>query len=284
MVDSMRKYVIFTLLTILFASNAYAASPADMLLMVTNKKSSGGTTDYTADVNCMGSWPFKVAGGSDEPDTSGEGGTLLESSGETLARTANVPSGYSGYSRECEVANTEYFYHADGNSTDISGANQSITIAAWVYRNTDTAGDEVIAGKWSDASSYRQYKVVIAGGDSDQIEFYLNHDCGSANTVIATGATSLAATTWYHVAAVYNDTDMRVYINGSLDSNGADNPKSNTAGICAGSGTFYVCRDHNDRYFNGDIDELIVFDKALSASEVSDLYNDGMDGTKGGND
>ena len=45
-----------------------------------------------------------------------------------------------------------------------------------------------------------------------------------------------------------------------------------------------VAGGSNGQYFDGLIDQPIVFDRALSAAEVLNLYNDGIEGEQGGND
>jgi hypothetical protein len=66
-----------------------------------------------------------------ETDRSGEGETLTETSG-TIPTSADVPSGYSGKSRDFEQEDTEMLAHIDGGSTDINGADQALSICFWV--------------------------------------------------------------------------------------------------------------------------------------------------------
>ena len=96
------------------------------------------------------------------------------------------------------------------------------------------------------------------------------------------GTTTLSADTWYHIVGTYdgenNDDKMRIYINGSLEATSS-----------ALGGNFYtgeptiahIGRNVNtsagtrDFYFDGLIDEVAIFDTALSASDVTSIYNNG---------
>ena len=86
---------------------------------------------------------------------------------------------------------------------------------------------------------------------------------------------SLPLNTWLHVVGVSNDTDTCIYLNGSLidcDSKGAGSyvhPSIN--GLWFGA---YGGEDDGfaDYFFNGSIDDVMIFNRALTSSEVKGLY------------
>jgi len=246
------------------------------LAVLALKNSSG--IDYTQDANCMGAWYMNNNGG-DETDRSGEGETLTQASG-TIPTSATVPSGYSGTSRDFEAGDTEHLSHVDEGSTEINGANQAITLAAWVKLESLSA-DGVAISKW-DTGSERQYRLYYESSDS-KLYFVLS-DNGTNETNCVSNTSFSGDTDWHHIAAVYNDTDMRIYIDGSLDSNGADNPKTYSAGIDNSTSQFRLGADINGNRLDGLLDEVAIFDRELSSTEISNLYNDGISGNKGGND
>jgi hypothetical protein len=236
-----------------------------------------GGTDYTAHANCMGAWYMNNNGGN-ETDRSGEGETLTHSSAPPTSAT--VPSGYSGTSRDLESSDPDYFEHSDGGSTDISGADQSISFGAWV-RPESTTSDMAIMGKGPNTGSDRQYYLRY-NSTSNYVVCGLSSD--GSTTTAALSATDLSDGTWTHIMCVYNDTDIRIYFNGSLDSNGSDNPKTYSSGIYNGTDDFRVGGFGGSQYFDGLIDEAIVFNTALSAAEVAEIDADGISGNNGGND
>ncbi|NIF05591.1 T9SS type A sorting domain-containing protein [Chryseobacterium sp. Tr-659] len=76
--------------------------------------------------------------------------------------------------------------------------------------------------------------------------------------------TALNANTWYHVAATYDGTTMKIYINGVLDAS-----KSQTGSVSS-NGAFNVGYLYNtSRNFNGKVDEVRVWKRALSQTEIS---------------
>lgn len=77
-------------------------------------------------------------------------------------------------------------------------------------------------------------------------------------------ATALNANTWYHVAATYDGSNMKLYINGVLDATKAQTGSVNS------NGAFNVGYLYNtSRNFNGKIDEVRVWKRALSQTEIS---------------
>lgn len=234
----------------------------------------GGATDYTADANCVGAWYLNGTSGETDRSSNGEDLTL---SG-TMARETDVPGGYSGYSRNNTSSSANYLYADDGGSTDLSGADQNISIVGW-FKIDNTSNDYYLVSKGNPVfeASYR----VWFESANQRIWAGLSID-GTSHTD-AYGATTISTDTWYHVAVVYNDTDIRIYIDGSLDSNGSNNPKTYSSGLFDSSIVFRIGRSGSD-YLVGNVDDVAVFSDALSAAEVAEIYTYGIDGANGGND
>jgi hypothetical protein len=94
---------------------------------------------------------------------------------------------------------------------------------------------------------------------------------------------------WHYVTFAWDGTTnanaVKIYIDGSLDNTmtaTATETTTATASLAVGSGA-----DHSSK-FNGSIDDIMIFNRSLSATEVSDLYNtqklhinlDELNGTK----
>lgn len=175
-----------------------------------------------------------------------------------------------------ESSNSEYLSQADGLSTDISGADQSISMSAWVkIENAPGAGvDSVIGGKYHFSGNQRQYSLWINQDELLNCRILLTGDAGTSG--LAVGATSLSEGTFYHVACVYDDTDIRIYLNGSLDSS-ANNPEAYTSGIGDqdskfGIGAWVKSDDSNISHWDGIIEDFYVWDTALTANDIDLLY------------
>ena len=113
-------------------------------------------------------------------------------------------------------------------------------------------------------------KISSYGGDVAGVGGSGFYTGGSSNTTLSNG-------TWNHVVFVISGTSITGYINGSQDTGlsrtlGANIQyagTSNTFHLGSRKGTFGTYG-----YFNGKIDQARIFNKALSASEVSTLYKE----------
>lgn len=138
-------------------------------------------------------------------------------------------------------------------NTILSGTGD-FTISAWIKRSTAGTVD-YIAGNYAVA-------------DQTGVEFYLNNDrlrvyIGAA----VSGNTALQTDTWYHSAVSRQSGNISLYLNGNLDGSGtlAGNIAT-TANFAIGNGP-----DYTSEAFGGSIDEVRVYTRALSASEVATL-------------
>jgi hypothetical protein len=274
------KKLIAIILILLFAHTGYCGVHSGVEKIAT-------TTDYTKDANCMGAWYMNGVDSANEIDRSDSGETLLNLT--SCGTSAVVPTGYSGKSRYFDRAHSDVLYHPDGGTTDIYGANQSLSYTLWVNLESNNGTDypSPIAKYDNVAGALRQYITYVGWEVGDGIITYLSNDGSSVSdchtdTYFNTGE-------WNHIAVVYNDVDVRIYVNGLLVSNGANNPCSWTTGIFNSTARFSLggrLMNDGDVEFawDGWIDEVAVFDRALSSTEVMNIKTNGIDGTRGGND
>ena len=222
-------------------------------------------TNFGNDANCMGYWAMEADG--NEPDLSGEGGTVNETSGDI---PQDADEAFGTYARDFEYSDSEYLTHADGGSTDISGSNQDLSIVCWIQ--PESTGYTVYPVAKADDGGDWQYAIYQYSGDS--VGFYM-YNGAEMDTYSDSDVTEGV---WTHVAGVYNDTDGRVYFDGSQNgdpdnfTNGIDNTNEPfmIGAVADGGGA--------TDYFDGLIDDVAVFNRELTALEVSDIEEFGVAG------
>lgn len=73
---------------------------------------------------------------------------------------------------------------------------------------------------------------------------------------------------WTHFVGTYDGTDIKVYIDGVLKAT------TNSPGIIKGYvEEFTLGAINGQNYWNGDVDDLFIYHKALTQAEVTQLYN-----------
>lgn len=92
----------------------------------------------------------------------------------------------------------------------------------------------------------------------------------SASASLDSTAT-VSTSSWNHLVAVKDGSSLRLYINAGTPATGTDSSfnTSNTSNLRIGSSNLF------GGYFNGLIDEVSMYNYALTGSQVSSIYNSG---------
>ena len=75
-------------------------------------------------------------------------------------------------------------------------------------------------------------------------------------------------TTWMHIVATYDGTDIKIYIDGILNKTKSGQFQIATNHVYLGIGA----QDNGYQPFQGSLDDVRIYDRALDASEISALY------------
>jgi hypothetical protein len=205
-------------------------------------------------------------------DVSGTGNDGIITN-QTATSTA---SGAIGQGIDLDGVN-DYVYASDDNTLDITGA---ITIAAWIKADSLTTGTEEnrLALKGGGTHTANIYTFEV---DDGNVRFYLDSDSGppdtgqcdgSSSQRCVRGATTINTGEWYHVVGWYDgSSEVRVYVNGVQDGSVA----TSDAGVPNSSPFLVGGRDNSSDMFDGVIDDLRVYNRALSQAEITRLYNMG---------
>ena len=146
--------------------------------------------------------------------------------------------------------------------------DSALSVTGWVKLD-DTQNWPVLIAKQAGADPTGQYAVQVGSGSNNKPSLYLN--TGSWNMTVEANEV-LAAGSWYHIAATYDGTNSRIYINGALDNSAS----SQTGPIDGDEFDPIQIGFANGVRMNGLIDDLRVYNRTLTAAEVKQLYNLGQ--------
>lgn len=145
----------------------------------------------------------------------------------------------------------------------------AVTLSAWVkFGNIGTAAAGGIISKGENASFLPQY--TLQKQSSIGLRFQINTTAGFSSPTINNPSPALNNTDWFHIVGVYNGTDLRIYVNGVLQGS----PVSHTGTLVSNGEdvTIGVYDKTSTLPFVGTIDEARIYNRALSANEVQELY------------
>ena len=151
----------------------------------------------------------------------------------------------------------------DCGSHEVFNIQDRLTIFAWVKSLAFKSNQETVISKADSAWRLARYK------NSDGIEL--------AGTGLKPNSWTIANEKvddgkWHLIVGVYNGSSLSVYIDGKLEASEDATGKIalNYASVSIGTNSVY-----NDRFFNGWIDELGIFKRALNKDEIQKLFRQG---------
>lgn len=152
---------------------------------------------------------------------------------------------------------------------------ERVSLEGWVFVPAFPSRDQMmIAGKFDPANDVSQYALTLMCPSGN---WYLSAGIGVAGTNrMIQSATPLQSNQWFHAAMTYDGSFLKIYLNGKLDKSMALNGPISTSKEPLVIGGY---RDsHPDVALNGRVDELSLYDRALSAAEVQAIYHAGSSG------
>lgn len=205
----------------------------------------------------VGYWSMEDGVGTKATDFSGNGNT------GTLVGGVTWVSGMRGKAARSPVGDA-YINVGNGSSLRLTG--DKMTLSSWVKLDTLGVVHEIV-NKIGSSATY-SYGMEIR---SDNKVYCRVSTDGSAPTDVASSMT-LAANTWYHIGCVYDGANQYTYINGVENASG-----SLTGNIFDASSTdvylhAYAFGYTDTNYLHGTSDEIRIYNRALTAAEVLQLY------------
>jgi len=195
------------------------------------------------------------------------GNTLLDLSGK--ARNAVLSGGYSFARGEVNNA-LDLQVAARGYATIPTGVlfgAAKMTVATWVYFNS--VADWARVWDFGRDTSYNMF-LTYRSGTSPRLHFGITtNGASSAQTMDADGGPPVKQ--WIHLAVVLDDGGAALYVNGQKKgSSSAITLRPKDLGDTTNN---YIGKSQyaSDPYFDGNIDEFRVYDRALSATELAAL-------------
>ncbi len=166
-------------------------------------------------------------------------------------------------------------YAAAASASAYIVGGTGITISCWVYpvnSNSTFPNFDGMCGFRNEASA--DFYLIQLGSNTIEARFR-----NSSGTEFSITDTSLKLNRWQHYVLTFDGSSLVLYQNGSPD-------KTIAAGgsISSSSETFYIGKliHFSDNFqFTGDIDEVALWNKALSPAEVASLYSCGVTGVSG---
>ncbi|MDP3724574.1 MAG: DUF2341 domain-containing protein, partial [bacterium] len=164
----------------------------------------------------------------------------------------------------------EYIEVPNNNSFNVS----SLTMSAWIRVAAFPSTGEYpsIISRHNGGPTNAGYTLQISGtsGEAQKIRVAI----GDGDFQAAVSSTNVAANVWYHVAGTFDGTTMTIFVNG-VSENTATNGLTNYSNVLQVG--YSPGNISGDDYFNGLIDDVKIYNRALSANEIASDYTRSTD-------
>ena len=224
----------------------------------------------------IGHWKFdECSGGTIHDATQNkEHGTLhLGTAGVTATGTCASSSNSFWYNGKDGKINSAGSFGGDGEDDWIDLGSPSelditdeMTVSAWI-KPSSLAAQRVIIAKYD--GGFDGDDSFIFSANNDELEFHIRTDI---NTAEAGEKIGLVAGEWQHVLGVFDGSELKAYINGEA---GNSNSYSGTIRSNPSEPIFIGAATNGAYEFGGLIDEVKIFNYALTSEQVKTEFNGG---------
>ena len=198
-------------------------------------------------------------------------GNAGDSSGNANHSTVNGPTLTSD---RFSNTNGAYLFNGAGDNISVPASNSiqplnALSVSVWFYSNNNSNQWQPIVCKFlSNSFPYNSFYLGTGTPNPVNGKWYGVISDGSS---ISQNAISKTTTTnaWVMLTFTYDGSNINTYINGVLE---ASNSFSGNIGYNAGS-LYIGYNGLAGQYFNGKIDDITIYNRAISQNEITNMYN-----------
>lgn len=220
----------------------------------------------------IGLWSF------DGKDMSWAANQALDRSGNgnngiltNMGTTTSPAPGKIGQALKFNGSGTQTYVNVTSNAPLTIAAGDSVTMCAWIYDNTGAVASptfqSIMAKRNDNLGTPYAYGMNFV---TNSFQVYTSGASG-----IQAFTYTVPAKQWIHICGVISSTSATaLYVNGALFGT-----KGTGGGVASNTANFHIgaSSPENGAFetFNGKIDDVRLYSRALSADEVAQLYNQG---------
>ena len=156
----------------------------------------------------------------------------------------------------------DYIDVGDNNSLN---PTSQLTLSVWVKKIGSGTGSTPAVYSSSKSSSNNGGFLIMSS--SNRFQFYVD-TTGSGGWVSIQNNVGIVTNQWYHIVSTWDGSNIKMYVDGVLQTNTAS-----VSQIVYSIDISATIGKYATSYFNGSIDEVAVWNTALTSTQVSEIYN-----------
>jgi hypothetical protein len=218
----------------------------------------------------VGHWPLSEGTGASVADTSGSGNPGALSGGVAWSSGRSGPAlSFDGTDGQVTVADSAALEPAT-----------ALTVSAWVNSPASPGGYRYIVAKGANGCTTASYGLYT--GPNGGLQFYVAMHGGATWTPSADAGTTVWNGRWHLAVGTFDGSTLRLYVDGAEVGSPVDDSGSLVYGL-PNSNAFLIGNypDCTERGFSGLIDDVTVWNRALSPAEVRAMMPGGGSSSTG---
>lgn len=212
----------------------------------------------------VGWWKLDEGTSTSAADSSGNANTGTLQGGASWVTPGKI--GQAGVS--LSSGSSQYVQVANSSSLNIGTG--AVTMCAWVYQFTAIVGASyrsVMAKRDDSLGTAYAYGINYGQPNPGNFQVYTSGTSG-----IAQFTYSPPVNNWEHMCAIMSSSPTQLYINGILFATAS----GNSGGIATNTASFHIGSSDPPgtaiEFFNGQEDDVRIYSRALTASDIYQLY------------
>jgi len=211
-------------------------------------------------------WPMDEGIGGITPDKSGNG---LDG---TLVGGPSFVAGVFGPAIQLDSSNTQYVDCGTDPAFDIT---EQLTVAAWIKMDHVTDRQPIVN---KEGDGVRGVGYRVESGGVVYVQLYVQGWTAAADKTDLSSTVNLEPDRWYHVAYTYEfvadgSSITVLYIDGEENARTETTRGPLTTNTQIQEIGRYVWSGSYQKFFNGLIDDVVIFNHVLSAGEIQGIMN-----------
>lgn len=210
----------------------------------------------------VGFWPF--CGNANDGSGNGNNGTV---NGATLTadRFGNSNSSYNLVSQ-----NSNYL---EISNSPLLNPISSITLSSWVKLNSYIDNQVFVSkGNTNQSLPYASYTLKMGDNTSINSKAQFQLSINGIRQVLMTNST-IPLSNWIYITGTYDGNVMKIFVNGVLDNSFTIGGSISSFNTNLNFGRWAPGIPNNPQYLNGFIDDIGIWNRALTQQEITSLYN-----------
>jgi hypothetical protein len=227
----------------------------------------------------------EAAGSSDAFDSSGNGNTGAYSGGTGLGASGAI----AGDSDTALNLNGSTGYMQAPTSTSLNSPTSGLTLEAWVKPPSSSASafssqrPVMLKSFTSHSPPYYQYGIFLWDSTSNPKDVSVVYAINGTYTRADFTGTGWTYDAWSHLVVTWNGSTLTLYRNGASVGTRSQAGTISTYATPIDLGAYANLAKNSSYLFPGQIDEVAVYNHALSAASVQGHYSAGTGGAGGSN-